>query len=196
MMAIITQVRELDRRMRFGMGSHPVQGHPSITVTDVAARTASLNAVPDQFTIFIDRRMTLSEPRAEVVAQIKGLIPDYLQDEIHVEELFYDTPSYTGFVFPVAKFYPPWLLEEAHPLTQAGQCTIEALWGEQRPLGTWDFSTNGTYWAGKAGIPSIGFGPGDEKFAHTSYEQVPLNEVVAATEFYALFPKMLGGKVK
>ena len=196
MMAIITQIRELDRRMRFGMGYHPVQGYPSIAVTDVAARTASLNAVPDQFTIYIDRRITSSEPRDEVIAQIKGLIPDYLQDEIHVEELFYDAPSYTGFVFPVSKFYPPWLLDDAHPLTQAGQSTIEALWGEKRALGTWDFSTNGTYWAGKAGIPSIGFGPGDEKTAHMQPEKVPLDEVVAATEFYALFPKMLAEKVQ
>jgi len=195
MMSIITQIRELDRRMRFGMGYHPVQGYPSIAVTDVAARTASLNAVPDQFTIYLDRRITLNEPRDEVIAQIKGLIPDYLQDEIHVEELFYDAPSYTGFVFPVSKFYPPWLLDDAHPCTEAGQRTIEALWGERRPLGTWDFSTNGTYWAGKAGIPSIGFGPGDEKFAHTHLEQVPLNDVVAATEFYALFPKMLSEKL-
>jgi putative selenium metabolism hydrolase len=191
MMSIISQIRELDRRMRFGMGYHPVQGHPSIAVTDVAARTASLNAVPDQFMIYIDRRITSNEPRAEVIAQIKGLIPDYLQDEIHVEEQFYDAPSYTGFVFPVEKFYPPWLLDDAHPLTQAGQSTIEALWGEKRPLGTWDFSTNGTYWAGKAGIPAIGFGPGDEEFAHTTLEQVPLADVVRSTEFYALFPKML-----
>lgn len=195
MSSIISQIRELDRRMRFGMGYHPVQGYPSIAVTHAEADTASLNAVPHQFTIYIDRRITLSEPRDEVIAQIKGLIPDYLQDEIHVEELFYDAPSYTGFVFPVSKFYPPWLIEDDHPLTQAGLGTIEALWGEKRPLGTWDFSTNGTYWAGKAGIPSIGFGPGDEKFAHTSIEQVPLDEVVAATEFYALFPDVLGKQV-
>ena len=195
MMAIITQVRELDRRFRFGMGYHPVQGHPSIAVTDVRVRTASLNAVPDQFTIYLDRRITSNEPREDVIAQIKGLIPDYLQTEIQVEELFYDSPSYTGFVFPVSKFYPAWLLEDDHPLTRAGQSTIESLWGESRPLGTWDFSTNGTYWAGKAGIPSIGFGPGDEKVAHTILEQVPLDEVVAATEFYALFPGMLNKKV-
>ena len=195
MMAIITQIRELDRRMRFGMGYHPVQGFPSIAVTDVSARTASINAVPDQFTIYIDRRITLNEPREEVIETIKGLIPDYLQDEIHVEELFYDAPSYTGFVFPVSKFYPPWLLDDAHPLTQAGQSTVEALWGEKRNLGTWDFSTNGTYWTGKAGIPSIGFGPGDEKTAHMRDENVPLDEVVAATEFYTLFPKTLNEKV-
>ncbi len=191
MMSIITQIRELDRRMRFGMGYHPVQGYPSIAVTDVAARTASLNAVPDQFTIYIDRRITSNEPRDEVIAVIKGLIPDYLQDEIQVEELFYDEPSYTGFVFPVSKFYPPWLLDDAHPLTQAGQRTIETLWGEKRELGTWDFSTNGTYWAGKAGIPAIGFGPGDEKTAHMRHENVPLQEVVDATEFYALLPYFL-----
>ena len=67
------------------------------------------------------------------------------------------------------------------------------LWGEERSLGTWDFSTNGTYWAGKAHIPSIGFGPGDEKTAHMRHEQVPLDDVVSAAEFYALLPKMLAG---
>jgi putative selenium metabolism hydrolase len=191
MMAIITQIRELDRRMRFGMGFHPVQGYPSVAVTDVAARTASLNAVPDQFTIYLDRRITLNEPHDEVITQIKGLIPDYLQDEIHVEELYYDTPSYTGFVFPVSKFYPPWLLDESHPLVQAGQGTVEALWGEERPLGAWDFSTNGTYWAGKGKIPAIGFGPGDEKTAHMRHENVPLDDVVKAGQFYALLPTLL-----
>ena len=194
MMSVITQIRELDRRFRIGMGSHPVQGHPSIAVTDVKVRTASLNAVPDQFTIYLDRRITSNEPRDDVIAQIKGLIADYLQDEIRVEELYYDEPSYTGFVFPVSKYYPAWLLDDTHPLTQAGQETIETLWGEKRKLGTWDFSTNGTYWAGKAGIPSIGFGPGDEKTAHMRDENVPLDEVVKATEFYALLPKMLSEK--
>jgi putative selenium metabolism hydrolase len=196
MMSIIAQVRELDRRMRFGMGYHPIQGYPSIAVTDVSARTASLNAVPDQFTIFIDRRITSNEPREDVINQIKGLIPDYLQNEIHVEELFYDEPSYTGFVFPVSKYYPAWVLDDGHPLIEAGQRTVEALWGEKRQLGTWDFSTNGTYWAGKAGIPSIGFGPGDEKTAHMTNENVPLDEVVAATEFYALLPKLLKEQLK
>jgi acetylornithine deacetylase/succinyl-diaminopimelate desuccinylase-like protein len=127
-----------------------------------------------------------------VIAQIKGLIPDYLQEEILVEELFYDQPSYTGFVFPVTKYYPAWLLEDTHPLVQAGQQAIQDLWGAARPLGAWDFSTNGTYWAGKAGIPSIGLGPGDEKTAHTRDENVPLDDVVRAAEWYAWLPKVLG----
>src|SRR3990172_822677 len=196
MMATITQIRELDRRMRLGMGYHPVQGYPSIAVTDVAARTASLNAVPDQFTIFLDRQIIFGEIREATVAQIGGLIPDYLQDEIHVEELYYDTPSYTGFAFPVDKYYPAWALDESHPLVEAGHRTMEALWGERRPTGRWDFSTNGTYWAGKANIPSIGFGPGEEEWAHTLHEHIRLEDVVRATEFYALFPGLLPGTLK
>ncbi len=191
MASIINLVRELDRRMRFGLGKHPVLGAASIAITDAVARTNSINAVPNQFTIYIDRRITLSETHDDVINLVKGLIPDYLQSEIIVEELFYDTPSYTGYVFPLTKYFPAWLQEETHPLVQAGQKTVESLWGETRPLGTWDFSTNGTYWAGKAGIPSIGFGPGDELTAHTLIENVSLDDVVAATEFYACLPKML-----
>lgn len=191
MASIINLIRELDRRFRFGMGHHPVLGNPSIAVTDLSVRTNSLNAVPDQFTIYLDRRTTINESHEDIVNLIKGLIPDYLQKEIIVEELYYDTPSYTGFTFPLAKYYPAWLMEESHPLVKAGLKSVEYLWGEARPLGTWDFSTNGTYWAGKAGIPSIGFGPGDEKTAHTILENVPLDDMVNATEFYAYLPKGL-----
>lgn len=191
MISIINLIRELDRRFRFGMGKHPILGNGSIAVTDVSARTNSINAVPNQFTIFIDRRITLNEPHDEVINLIKGLIPDYLQNEIIVEELFYDTPSYTGFVFPLNKYFPAWLQEESHPLVQAGLGSIEDLWGENRPLGTWDFSTNGTYWAGKAGIPSIGFGPGDELTAHSVIENVLLDDVVNAAAFYAYLPAKL-----
>ncbi len=191
LLPIIHLIRDLDTRLNQGMGAHPVLGHSSIVVTDVTIRTNSINAVPDQFTIFLDFRITLNQPHNELISLIRGLIPDHLRNEIHVEELFYDTPSYTGFTFPVAKYFPPWLQEETHPLVQAGVTTVRHLWQEERPLGTWNFSTNGTYWAGKAGIPSIGFGPGDERTAHAMEENVPLDDVVRSTEFYACLPKSL-----
>jgi acetylornithine deacetylase/succinyl-diaminopimelate desuccinylase-like protein len=108
-----------------------------------------------------------------------------------VEELFYDEPSYTGFVFPVDKYFPAWALEENHPLVQAGQLAREQIGLPQAPSGKWNFSTNGIYWGGKAGIPSIGFGPGDEETAHTVNDSVPLDDMVKATEFYALLPSLI-----
>lgn len=191
MLAVISGIRDLDAHLK----THNFLGKGTIMVTDTRISTASINAVPDGFTIFIDRRLTFGETKEEAVQQVKDLIPGYLRDQITVEELFYDDPSYTGFVFPVDKYYPAWALEEAHPIVQAGQETVKQLWNETRQTGKWSFSTNGTYWAGKAKIPSIGFGPGDEIYAHTVMDQIPLDEVVAATEFYALFPSVLGTQV-
>ncbi|MBZ0291630.1 MAG: YgeY family selenium metabolism-linked hydrolase, partial [Anaerolineae bacterium] len=101
---------------------------------------------------------------------------------------------YTGFTFPLDKIYPAWALAEDDPFVQAGQQTGEALWGSMPPSYKWNFSTNGIYWQGKAGIPSIGFGPGDEVHAHTVIDQVPLDDVVRATEWYALLPALLAAQ--
>jgi putative selenium metabolism hydrolase len=192
MLSVISGIRDLDAHLH----TDPFLGKGTIMVTDTRISTASINAVPDGFTIFIDRRLTFGESKEQAVQQVRDLIPGFLRNQITVEEMFYDEPSYTGFVFPVDKYYPAWALEESHPIVQAGQDTIQQLWNEKRPASKWSFSTNGTYWAGKAGIPSIGFGPGDEIYAHTSNEQIPLDEVVSATEFYALFPHLLAEKTK
>jgi acetylornithine deacetylase/succinyl-diaminopimelate desuccinylase-like protein len=53
----------------------------------------------------------------------------------------------------------------------------------------WRFSTNGAATKGIFDIPTIGFGPGFEKFAHTVEDQVPVNHLIKATEFYASFVK-------
>jgi acetylornithine deacetylase/succinyl-diaminopimelate desuccinylase-like protein len=91
----------------------------------------------------------------------------------------------------VSKYYPAWVLEDNHPLVQAGQLAGQQVWGAAPALGSWDFSTNGTYWAGKAGIPSVGMGPGDEKTAHMMNENVPLDEVVKCAEWYAALPQAI-----
>jgi acetylornithine deacetylase/succinyl-diaminopimelate desuccinylase-like protein len=46
---------------------------------------------------------------------------------------------------------------------------------------------------GKAGIPAIGFGPGEELWAHTTRDQVPAAEVVQCADFYAMLPLYLKG---
>ncbi len=187
LLPVIAGIRDLDAKLP----THEFLGKANVTVSDMKVSTVSINAVPDEATIFIDRRVTFGETKEQAVAQIDALIPADQRDKIKLEELFYDEPSYTGFVFPVDKYYPAWALEENHPLVQAGQRAIHDLWGETRPSGKWSFSTNGTYWAGKAGIPSIGFGPGDEIYAHSTLDQNKLDDVVDATEFYALLPQYL-----
>ncbi len=187
MLPIIDAISKLEPEL----GDHEFLGHGKITVTDMKVSTPSINAVPDECTIFIDRRMTFGETKEDVRAQLEALIPAQQKDQISLTELFYDEPSYTGFVFPVDKYFPAWVLNEEHPLVVAGQKTRQAIGLPETPAGKWGFSTNGIYWAGKANISSIGFGPGDELTAHTTNDSVSLEDVVKATEFYALLPRML-----
>jgi putative selenium metabolism hydrolase len=187
LLPVIAAIRDLEPQL----GDHDFLGHGKITVSDLKVRTASINAVPDEAVAYIDRRLTFGEDKAAAVRQVEALIPAEHKDSIRVEELFYDEPSYTGFKFPVDKYFPPWALEESHSLVRAGQHVRQAIGLPTAPSGKWNFSTNGTYWMGKAGIPSIGFGPGDEVTAHTNEDSVSLEDMVKATEFYALLPYIL-----
>jgi putative selenium metabolism hydrolase len=189
LLPVIAGIRDLEPKL----GDHPFLGHGKITVSDLHVQTPSINAVPDEAFIYIDRRLTFGETRQEAMEQVKALIPPEFKDKIKVEELFYDEPSYTGFKFPVDKYFPPWALDEAHPLVTAGQTVREAMGYPQAPSGKWAFSTNGTYWAGKAGIPCIGFAPGDEETAHTVLDSVPIDDVVKSTVFYALMTVAMNG---
>ncbi len=166
----------------------PFLGNGRITVTDMSVKTASINAVPNEATIYIDRRLTFGEDPQTELERLKRIVGD--RDDIEVSILVYDEPSYTGFVFPLDKIYPAWAFPEDHPFVQAGVAAGKALYSDVS-TGKWNFSTNGIYWAGKAGIPTIGFGPGDEIHAHTVLDQVRLEDVVRATEWYALLPSYL-----
>jgi len=187
LLPIIAGIRDLEPKL----GDHEFLGHGKITVSDMHVKTPSINAVPDEAVIYIDRRMTFGETKEGVRAQVEALIPAEFKNSVKLEELFYDEPSYTGFVFPVDKYFPAWALEENHPLVKAGQDARQQIGLPDQASGKWNFSTNGIYWAGKAGIPSIGFGPGDEETAHTVNDSVSLDDMVKATEFYAILPSMI-----
>jgi putative selenium metabolism hydrolase len=181
----------------------PFLGKGTAVVSLVDCKSPSINAVPDECTIYIDRRTTWGETKESVLAELRGLA--HAQD-VDIQEMLYDQPSYTGFVFKVDKYFPAWKFEEDHPIVEAGVAARNALGFDKkypfpfrdRTSGQafrWDFSTNGIYWAGKANIPCIGFAPSNEVYAHTVLDQCPLDEAVDATGFYALFPKILRGKI-
>jgi putative selenium metabolism hydrolase len=165
-----------------------------ITATTIRSVSPSNNAVPDECTIFIDRRITFGETKELVRQQIEAIIPAATRKDFEIRGLTYTEPSHTGAVYEYEQYFPSWAFPEDHPLVVAGRETMQALWPNTNDFhgqGKWDFSTNGNYWAGKLGIPCIGFGPGNEIYAHAVNEHVPLADVVEATKFYGLLPLML-----
>jgi putative selenium metabolism hydrolase len=166
----------------------PFLGKGTVVLSIIECKSPSINAVPDECTVYLDRRLTFGETKDTALAQLRAL-PG--AEHVDIQEMYYDTPSYTGFVFPVDKYFPSWAIPEEHVLVQSAAATTEALWKKRAAIGRWNFSTNGIYWAGKAGIPCIGFAPSNEVHAHTTMDQVPIDDAVRATEFYALLPELL-----
>lgn len=187
LLPVIAGIRDLEP----SLGDHEFLGHGKITVSDMHVKTPSINAVPDEALIYVDRRMTFGETKEQAIEQVRALVPPEYAGSIKVEMLYYSDPSYTGFVYEVDKYFPAWAFDEDHPFVHAGLETRRLIGYPEAPAGKWNFSTNGIYWAGKAGIPTIGFGPGEEETAHTVRDSVLLEDVVKAAEFYALLPGVI-----
>jgi len=178
---IIQQVEALNARLR----NDPFLGKGTVTVTDIRALTPSLCAVPSSATFHLDRRLTTGETKESAVAEIRAL--PALQDAT-VEVLQYKVKSWRGLEYGMEKYYPTWVVEESHPLVRSGVETHRLLFGRAPVVDKWTFSTNGVATMGIMGVPTIGFGPGEEDNAHSALERVPIAHLVAATAFYTAFP--------
>ena len=102
-----------------------------------------------------------------------------------------DEVTYAGLRLEGPLAFPAWLTDAGSPLAAAALAAAEAALGRAAETGVWQFSTNGVYWAGEAGIPTVGFGPGDERVAHTPQDRVAFADVRTAAEVYTRLPASL-----
>ncbi|GAB6137871.1 YgeY family selenium metabolism-linked hydrolase [Halanaerobaculum tunisiense] len=183
---IISGIERLNERLK----EDEFLGKGTITVTHIYNNTPSLCAVPDKSTIHLDRRLTAGEDKELAVSQVEEVIEEVGVDA-KVEILNYNTPSYTGLVYETEKYYPTWVLEEDHEYIQGAVGAYKDLFQEEPTVDKWTFSTNGVSIMGRCGIPCIGFGPANEIYAHTVNDQVPVDHLLKAAEFYALYPDFI-----
>jgi putative selenium metabolism hydrolase len=167
-------------------------GSGSLAVTDITSSASSRNAVPDRCELIIDRRLTVGENETKAVAEVQRVIArEGVQAEVEVTE--YRATSYNGYSCHNREFYPAWVMAEDHPLVVRSVCAVRDELGRRPQVSRWDFSTEGVYTAGVAGIPTVGFGPGDPRLVHTADEHVRLVDVYAAARVYArLAAELLG----
>jgi putative selenium metabolism hydrolase len=159
-------------------------GQGTLTVTDIECAGGSRNALPSRCSFYIDRRLTVGETEERALTEIEGIISrEGAHADVAVAEQ--EMASYTGYRCQARSVHPAWIMPEGHPLLRQASRAIEGALGYRPKIGRWNFSTDGAYTMGVAGIPTIGFGPGDEKYAHTTEDQVPVADLVRAAQGYA-----------
>jgi len=98
-----------------------------------------------------------------------------------VELPAYLEKAYTGLEYGMDKYYPTWKVDVDHEGVQTRIKAFTGLFGKTPVVDKWTFSTNGIMSCGIYGIPTIGFGPGNEVLAHAPDEKVPVSDLVAAS---------------
>ncbi|MCX6150842.1 MAG: YgeY family selenium metabolism-linked hydrolase [Ignavibacteriales bacterium] len=171
-------------KMNERLAVDPFLGKGSVTVTEMISSSPSLCAVSDFAKIHLDRRLTWGEDKKLAINQVEEIVKEM---KAKVEMLEYKEKAFTGLTYGMEKYYPTWKLEEDHPVIQTGVNAFKELFGKDALVDKWTFSTNGVVITGIYGIPVIGFGPGNEVFAHAPNEKVPVDDLVKASAFYAMF---------
>jgi len=183
MATIIQDIEKLNDRLT----GEPFLGKGTVTISEIRSTSPSLCAVADSSTIHLDRRLAATDTMESAVREIQEL-PSVKRVKAEVAVLDYSVPSWHGLTYPTKKYYPTWLLPENHPVLVAGVKTFEGLFSQKPTINRWVFSTNGVAVMGMHGIPCIGFGPGNEIYAHMATEQIPIEHLVKASAWYAAFP--------
>ncbi|MCK4777381.1 MAG: YgeY family selenium metabolism-linked hydrolase [Actinomycetia bacterium] len=186
MAKIVNEIEKLNKRLK----KDKFLGKGSIAVTYIDRKTPSLCAVPDESYIHLDRRLTLGETKNSAVKEVRDAVKRAGIKNGEIKVLKYDTPSYTGLSYPVEKYYPTWVLKKDHKLTYAAVNTYKDIFGKKPKVDKWTFSTNGIATMGIFKIPTIGFGPANEIYAHSVNDQVPALHLIKAAAWYANFPGM------
>jgi len=183
MMPIVSEIEALNERLR----NDSFLGKGTIAVTEMRSVSPSFNAIADRCAISLDRRLTAGESKESSVEELQQVL-DKHRIAGKIEILQYKTPTYKGVVYPVEKYYPTWVFPEEHPVIQKAAATYQSLFNQKPLIDKWTFSTNGIATAGIFGIPTFGFGPANEIYAHSNQDQCPSEHLVKAAAFYCAFP--------
>ncbi|MFQ5611012.1 MAG: YgeY family selenium metabolism-linked hydrolase [Anaerolineae bacterium] len=174
------------------LAEDPLLGKGTLAVTNIENLAGGRSVVPDLCKVTIDRRLTLGETEERALAEVEGVMArERVRGQVRVVD--HEATTYTGYVHKGRGYYPAWLIEENHQLVDTMVKSAQKITGFRPKIGCSALSASGVYTMGQAGIPTIGFGPGQEQYAHTADERIRLEECYTAARIYARFAADLIG---
>jgi putative selenium metabolism hydrolase len=160
----------------------PVLGPASLVPTGIEVLPESRNVVPDEAVVVVDWRVLPGSTDAELltevtraIAEVLPKIPDGMGLEVRMAKEHQE--AYTGVGELRDLYTPGFLMEASDPVVLAAAEAVGRRDGKgSARIRPWTFATDGGWSAGVFGIPTLGFAPGEERYAHTNTERLNVEE--------------------
>jgi putative selenium metabolism hydrolase len=160
-----------------------VKGTPkrTLVMSRISSTSASLNAVPSECEVYLDRRIVVGETEENIKDEMDKIIKG---KNATWEIGTLNRKTWTGMDVTYEPFHLPWEIALDHKLSKVFIDSYKEVFGkEPKKYDFWDFSTNAVTTV-SMGIPTIGFGPGEYKLAHMIDERCKVSQITDACSMY------------
>lgn len=166
----------------------PELGKGIMELTDIiSAPYPGASVVPERCIATLDRRLLVGDTPQSVLATIQDHIERLAAEDPDFKAKVYlraETKTcYTGNEIYAERFFPGWYFDRSSEFVQKSFAALQTL-GTSPVITTYSFCTNGSHYAGEAGIKTLGFGPSVESLAHTVDEYVLKEQLTKSAEGY------------
>ena len=157
---------------------HPIYGKASLAVTQIEVSPNAANVVPERCKFMIDCRNHPAFTDYHLYEALNKLISDLKRDDPE-----FDATVIPSNIINERKFSGFYTDPETNPVVdEVNKAITEAYREPEKKI--WTFATDGRIYA-HLGIPVIGFGPGEEKYAHTQMDHVRVDDFLDTIKVYA-----------
>lgn len=177
-------VLEKVQNMASSLPHDPFLGQASCTLTRISCSPGELSITPDKCVVSLDRRLVRGETCEDAIAQIQAILdnlsaadPDFKAD---VKIRTVTETSYTGVSGECQKYMHAWATEEDNPFVISCISALKEI-GQNPSIGKWNFGTDASYVTGVLHIPTIGYSPMEEHYAHRPIDRCDIDKIIRAT---------------
>ena len=193
--AVYEMCKVVDAIQKLPCTEHPVLGKGILELTDIKSTPyPGASVVPSYCRVTYDRRLLVAETKESVLAPLQSLIDEMMAQnpklKAKVSYAVGEESCYTGETIQGERFFPGWLYSENDDFVQDILKELQAV-GQTPDVTHYSFCTNGSHYAGEAGIKTIGLGPSPENLAHTDDEYIELEQMYKVCESYQAIMRAL-----
>ncbi len=174
----LKMIRKIKDELAPSLPVHPVYGKASLVVTQIEVSPKASNVVPERCKFIIDCRNHPDFTDFHLYDALNKII-----DECKADDPEFDATVIPGNIINERKFSGFYTDPEKNPVVEEVYEAITKAYRKPEKK-IWTFATDGRIYS-HLGIPVVGFGPGEEKYAHTQMDHVRLEDFLDSIKVYA-----------